>query len=86
MSIFSLAWHFFTSMARVQWWKLRGREVLAGPEDQGIRNLFCTHCEEYDEGVCRACGCLTAAKISLNSEQCPKGYWPRRYEKKNSGS
>lgn len=76
--------HFLTSMVRLQWFKFRGFQVIADDFVQGNRFMFCSHCEEYQNGMCRACGCLVGAKISLNSEACPKKYWPCVYTKKKS--
>lgn len=78
--------HFITSFFRVQWFKYRGYKIVADPARQGVRFLYCQHCDAYENGSCNACGCLVHAKITLNSEKCPKDYWPRQYEKKNSDS
>lgn len=76
MNVFRLAWHFFSSMARLKWWKFRKWKIIADPARQGVRFLYCQHCEHYQDGVCEVCGCLVHAKITLNSEKCPKDYWP----------
>ena len=43
------------------------------------RKNTCLDCDTYDFGVCLeekgGCGCFVAAKIKLNSEECPKGKW-----------
>jgi hypothetical protein len=78
-------WNFLSAYVRAEWWRLRGRSVLAGPITQGQRFLFCQTCPYHQDGLCTTCGCLVAAKISLNSEKCPRNYWPRVKLKKNSG-
>jgi hypothetical protein len=86
VNIFSRFVHFIDAFLRVQLWKWRGYEVLADPARQGIRFLYCQHCDAYKDGMCVDCGCLVQAKISLNSEECPRKYWPREKVKKNSDS
>jgi hypothetical protein len=39
------------------------------------RKNICLSCDEYDFGVCNACGCFTSAKCKLSSEKCPKEKW-----------
>lgn len=84
MNIFSTAFHFIVSMARLQWFKFRGFEPIADPARQGIRYLYCQCCPENKNEVCRVCKCLIHAKISLNSESCPLKYWPAMKIKKNA--
>lgn len=78
--------HFIAAYFRAQWFKFRGFQVLADPARQGIRHLYCVHCDKYENGLCAACGCLVASKVTLNSEKCPLNYWPREWVRKDSDS
>jgi len=50
--------------------------IDAATEDTIIaRKELCMACDSYDFGVCNECGCFTAAKVKLNSEECPLGKW-----------
>lgn len=77
LSVFGMAWNFVASMARVQWARWRGYQVVALPAVQGERYARCQLCEFCMEDQCRVCGCLIYGKIALNTEQCPKKHWPR---------
>jgi hypothetical protein len=51
----------------------------ANPETVAKRRAICEACpgDHYDFGVCHAagCGCFPAAKITINGQKCPAGYW-----------
>lgn len=67
---------------RIAWYRLRGYEILAEPEEQQARLETCWDCEEYVASQCRVCTCFLDAKTSLLPEQCPKGKWLRVKRKK----
>ncbi len=48
----------------------------ASVELQEQRWLACLACDAHQRGQCMACGCWTAPKIRLTSEQCPRDAWP----------
>ena len=41
------------------------------------RKSICLDCpsKDYDFGVCNACGCFLAAKLTIRGESCPNKYW-----------
>jgi len=39
------------------------------------RLITCKMCPKYNNGVCRACGCLLSFKTRSLNEKCPKGLW-----------
>ena len=73
---------FFVAWATTKWAKWRGYAILASPDEQNRRWQVCTGCPEFKDQTCGACGCLVMAKIMLNTEKCPKNYWPRRWERR----
>lgn len=62
-------------MARVQWARLCGYEVIAPGGVQAYRTTRCDRCLYNDEGICVQCDCLIEAKTILATEHCPVGKW-----------
>lgn len=64
-----------------------GYETLAAPYTRRYRFRKCRRCSYNPDGYqCSACSCLIEAKISLNTEKCPKGRWNRVWLKKTRKS
>lgn len=70
-----MAWKFVRSMARHQWAKWMGYEVLASPGVQKWRDRKCDVCPFNEEGQCMKCKCLVLSKIVMALERCPIGQW-----------
>jgi hypothetical protein len=65
--------------------KWRGFEILATPRIRQYRFRRCSACVHNPDGFqCEVCSCLIDAKISLNTERCPVGYWERIWKKAKS--
>lgn len=73
----SFFFKFISAWLRVKWMKWRGYRIISTPDEQLRRLGKCNVCPEFDDGICRACGCLTYAKVMLTSEECPKRLWLR---------
>ena len=66
---------FIKSMARHQWAKLCGYEVIAPGGIQAFRNQKCGVCPFNREGQCEKCDCLILAKTMMALERCPIRLW-----------
>lgn len=73
--------HFFAAIVRMKWAHLRGYVVVASPAMRALRKDLCDLCPENRDGECRKCGCFIEAKVSVNTEECPRGYWDRIWTK-----
>jgi len=60
---------------------VRGFRVITTTAEAEERLAECRACEEYNDGICSACSCLTMAKVILTTEQCPKRKWARIWSK-----
>ena len=78
----SMAWKFLWSMARHQWAKLRGFEVIAPYGIQAWRTRKCSFCPYNEEGQCHRCQCLILAKTMMALERCPIRLWNRVWIKR----
>lgn len=72
-----MAFHFVVSMARHQWAKFCGYDVIAPSGVQAYRNSICGPCEFNVDEQCQACKCLIVSKTMLSMEACPKRKWGR---------
>jgi hypothetical protein len=77
-----LAFHFVWSMARHQWAKWRGYQILASSARQAQRAAICDPCADNEDGQCTRCHCLIMSKTMLNLEGCPRKLWRPVWEKK----
>lgn len=59
----------------IQAWQKAGRP-LTGPEVFNQRMAKCKACDEYAWFQCKVCKCIAMAKAKLETEDCPRGYWP----------
>jgi hypothetical protein len=75
---FKLAW----ALLVVAYAKRRGYAIMATPKEMKYRYKRCSSCVHNPEGFqCQLCTCLLDAKIALNTERCPVGYWERIWRK-----
>ncbi len=70
-----MAWKFFVAMARHQWAKWQGYEVLAPVGIHAWRDRQCQSCEFNNEGQCMKCKCLVLSKTVMALEKCPVRKW-----------
>jgi hypothetical protein len=78
-------WNFFKAWARVQWFRLRGWEILAPANVAKFRyEQGCLKCPFFDGAQCEVCHCLAEAKVMLSPESCPVGTWGPRWVKKRA--
>jgi hypothetical protein len=70
-----MVFKFVRSMARHQWAKWRGYEVLAPFGVQKWRNRKCDVCPFNEEGQCAKCKCLVLSKVVMALEHCPVRQW-----------
>ena len=77
-----MAGRFVVAMARHQWAKWNGYEVITPAAMQGWRYAKCQACPYRDEDQCTRCGCLIFAKTALALEACPDNRWQRIWLKK----
>lgn len=61
--------------------KVRGYKVLASEDVQEARQQICDVCEFRKGEQCGICSCFIDAKVMLNTEQCPRRKWFRRWVK-----
>lgn len=85
MIVIKMAIRFLLSMARHQWAKWTGYEVLAPYGIQTWRNRKCIPCQFNDEGQCSKCRCLIAAKTIMSLERCPIRKWNPVWIKRKPG-
>lgn len=78
----TMALRFVASMARHQWARWRGYEIMAEHDEIFTRLGKCEGCPFNDDELCSKCGCLIIAKTSLALESCPVGNWGPRWVKK----
>jgi hypothetical protein len=79
-----LTWKFLCAMARHQWAKWHGFEILASTGTQSDRFEICAPCDYNDEGQCLKCRCLIISKTVMALEKCPLGLWGRVWVRRNS--
>lgn len=70
-----MVWKFARSMARHQWAKWRGYEVIAPVGIQAWRTRKCDVCPHNLEGQCLKCKCLILSKVMMALERCPIRQW-----------
>jgi hypothetical protein len=70
-----MAMRFIWSMARHQWAKWQGYEVLAPGGIRAFRETTCLPCPFNDMGQCSKCSCLVVSKTMLALEKCPIRLW-----------
>lgn len=68
---------FLLSFVRMQYWKLRGWDVIVSAKEMVAREGRCERCCHFSEGTCKICGCVIYAKTMLAPEACPVGRWDR---------
>lgn len=79
-----MAFHFVASMARHQWAKWRGYEILAPVPIMVVRARKCGGCIFNEDEQCSRCKCLIASKVMMSLESCPEGFWGPSWRKKKS--
>jgi hypothetical protein len=47
-------------------------EIKTPPEEYRRRLAVCAECAEYENGVCRICGCYTEMRAAKNALACPQ--------------
>lgn len=70
-----MALKFVYSMARHQWARWRGYEVIAPQGIQQWRTRKCNLCPFNEEGQCLRCRCLVLSKVMMSLERCPIRLW-----------
>ena len=59
--------------------KAKGEQVLVTDRVKANRQKICNGCEFYDSHSrrCSKCGCKTAYKLKMATEECPTGKWKK---------
>ena len=66
--------------------RLLGYKILADKSERAWRRVGCDGCTYSDGFQCEKCTCIIEAKIALNTESCPMGYWDRVWEKRSKAT
>ncbi len=62
---------FFRAIYHALLYVMSGRPVIVPEMIKEHREATCRPCKYNDNGWCRRCNCMLAAKVLLASEQCP---------------
>lgn len=60
-----------------------GYQVLASDRVSAHRKSICDACPKRVGDQCGVCTCFIDAKVVLNSEKCPLGFWGRVWKRKH---
>jgi hypothetical protein len=66
----------------MKWAHMCGYAVVTTMSDRAARLDTCALCPDNEDGECRRCRCFIEAKVSVNTEACPRGYWDRIWVKR----
>jgi len=55
-------------------------ELIVSEADEAARLSVCEACPYFDHTMrqCNECTCFVDLKAKLSTEECPKGFWPKR--------
>jgi hypothetical protein len=81
-AVIKMTWKFICAMARHQWAKWRGWEVITPRAPLAFRERQCAQCSANEEGQCLVCKCLVLSKTLMALEKCPRGKWNRVWVKR----